>query len=334
MKIVLIVAAFLSLSVAHRGGGSRGGGSRGGGSHGSRPSNGGGYGGGSHGSRPSNREGYGGGYGGGSYGSRPSNGRGYGGGSHGSGSSNGDGSHHGGSHHGGGSHNGGRPDHGHGGGHGGGPYNPRPIYPVRPVPQTDAPLPPQPTEAPPPPPTRPPPTEPPPPPTEQPTTLHATMIPTLAPCEYPVPISNVALGRPTFQSSDKPKKDGGSEKAVDGNKDSDLKSGNSCTWTDDEFQPYWQVDFERSYDIYEVVITNRMDCCSGRIKNAQIRVGDSSNFEENPICGRMIIGKMSRDETITTRCGCEIPMRGRYVSIQLIDTEQMLHLCEVEVMAG
>ncbi|XP_070560914.1 uncharacterized protein [Ptychodera flava] len=155
-----------------------------------------------------------------------------------------------------------------------------------------------------------------------------------AACEYPVPISNVAEGRPTFQSSDKPKKDGGSEKAVDGNKDSDLKGGNSCTWTDDEFEPYWQVDLESSYDIYEVVITNRMDCCSGRIKNAQIRVGDSSNFEENPICGRMIIGKMSRDETITTRCGCETPMRGRYVSVQLIDKEQMLHLCEVEVMAG
>ncbi|XP_070560912.1 uncharacterized protein [Ptychodera flava] len=180
----------------------------------------------------------------------------------------------------------------------------------------------------------PPPTEPPPEPTESPTTHHATMIPTLAPCEYPVPISNVAEGRPTFQSSDKPKKDGGSEKAVDGNKDSDLKGGNSCTWTDDEFEPYWQVDLESSYDIYEVVITNRMDCCSGRIKNAQIRVGDSSNFEENPICGRMIIGKMSRDETITTRCGCETPMRGRYVSVQLIDKEQMLHLCEVEVMAG
>ncbi|XP_070560007.1 fucolectin-like [Ptychodera flava] len=81
------------------------------------------------------------------------------------------------------------------------------------------------------------------------------MIPTLAPCEYPVPLRNVAEGQPTFQSSDKPKKDGGSEKAVDGNKDSDLKSGNSCTWTDDEFEPYWQVDLGRTYDIYEVVIT-------------------------------------------------------------------------------
>ncbi|XP_070560315.1 uncharacterized protein [Ptychodera flava] len=194
---------------------------------------------------------------------------------------------------------------------------------------------PPPTQAPPPPPTE----APPPPKTERPKTAapqepQTTNIPTLPPCEYPVPIHNVAEGRPTHQSSDKPKKDGGSEKAVDGNKDSDLKKGNSCTWTNKEYQPYWQVDLGQTYDIYEVVITNRQDCCSHRIKNAQIRVGDSQNFEENPVCGTMIIGKMSREETITIRCGCETPMKGQYVSIQLIDKEQMLHLCEVEVMAG
>ncbi|XP_070560312.1 fucolectin-like [Ptychodera flava] len=151
-------------------------------------------------------------------------------------------------------------------------------------------------------------------------------------CCVPPPLHNVALGKPTFQSSDKPRQDGGSEKAVDGNKDSDLENGNSCIWTDTEYQPHWEVDLQDSYDIYEVIITNRQDCCSFRLKDALIRVGDSENFEENPVCGEQIVGNDANAETIVMTCGCKTPMRGRYVSLQLIDRTQMLHVCEVEVM--
>ncbi|XP_070550915.1 uncharacterized protein [Ptychodera flava] len=168
----------------------------------------------------------------------------------------------------------------------------------------------------------------------EPTEALTTMIPTLPPCEYPADLTNVALGKPASQSSIKKNKDGGPEKAVDGNKDSDLKKGNSCTFTDREYQPRWEVDLEESFDIYEVIITNRQDCCTHRIKNAEIRVGDSENFEDNPVCGMMVLGKMAKEETIPIRCGCETPMRGRYVSIQLIDREKNLNLCEVEVMAN
>ncbi|XP_070574153.1 uncharacterized protein [Ptychodera flava] len=186
------------------------------------------------------------------------------------------------------------------------------------------------------PPTEAPPTEAPPteaPPTEAPG-IQTTHIPTQPPCEYPVPIADVARGKPATQSSDKPRKDGGAEKAVDGNRNGDLKKGNSCTWSDREYQPWWMVDLLESKNVYEVRIYNREDCCSHRIKNAQIRVGDSANFEDNPICGIMILGKMSREKPIVIRCGCETPMRGRYVSLQLIDKEQMLTICEFEVMAG
>ncbi|XP_070560707.1 scavenger receptor cysteine-rich domain-containing protein DMBT1-like isoform X2 [Ptychodera flava] len=162
----------------------------------------------------------------------------------------------------------------------------------------------------------------------------ATVIPTLAACEYPVVLHNVAKNKPATQSSTKPMIDGGPMKAVDGNKNSNLKAGGSCTWTNKEYQPYWKVDLGRAYNIYEVVITNRQDCCSFRLKNAQVRVGDSVITEDNPVCGMMVIGKMSREETITIRCGCETPMRGRYVSVQLMEKEQVLHLCEVEVMAA
>ncbi|XP_070537533.1 uncharacterized protein [Ptychodera flava] len=184
-------------------------------------------------------------------------------------------------------------------------------------------------EPPPPPPPPPPPvTEAPPPPPPE-----GTTIPTTLACEFPPNLVNVALGKSASQSSVKAKFEGTADKALDGNKNTDIKVGKSCTHTEKEFQPWWMVDLGQSKDIYKVIITNRQDCCPFRIKNAQVRVGDSPNMEENPVCGNMVLGKRVRQETITVACGCEIPMTGRYVSIQLIDKTQFLHMCEVEVMA-
>ncbi|XP_077999868.1 uncharacterized protein LOC144452619 [Glandiceps talaboti] len=165
------------------------------------------------------------------------------------------------------------------------------------------------------------------------TTLEATTyIPTLPPCEYPVPLRNVATNKPVCQSSTK--RNWYAEKAVDGNYNSDMKKGKSCTQTKKEYEPFWQLDLQQTEDVYEIAITNRMDCCSGRLKTAEIRVGDSIEIEENPVCGEMILGRMVKDEPIIIRCGCETPMKGRYVSIALVDKKEMLHLCEVEVRVG
>ncbi|XP_070546534.1 uncharacterized protein [Ptychodera flava] len=153
-------------------------------------------------------------------------------------------------------------------------------------------------------------------------------------CVYPVPVSNVAQGKLATQSSDKPNKDGGAEKAVDGNTGGEWKASKSCSWTRRELQPWWKVDLGSSFDVYEIRIFNRRDCCRRRILNAQIRVGDSANFEDNPVCGKMVVGNMFKDQPIVIRCGCETPMRGRYVSLQLIDKTKMLNICELQVMTG
>ncbi|XP_070555406.1 fucolectin-like [Ptychodera flava] len=113
-----------------------------------------------------------------------------------------------------------------------------------------------------------------------------TTIPTLPPCEFPPGLRNVAQGKQTAQSSDKPRQDAGSEKAVDGDFNTNAKMG-SCSWTDRDYEPWWKVDLGETYNVYEVVITNREDCCRFRLKNAEIRVGDSENFEDNPTCGMM-----------------------------------------------
>ncbi|XP_070533539.1 macrophage mannose receptor 1-like [Ptychodera flava] len=170
------------------------------------------------------------------------------------------------------------------------------------------------------------------PPQPSPTARVTTPLGTNSGCELPLGLHNVAEGKPTAQSSDKPKKDSGSDNAVDGNFNTDA-SKRSCSWTNKEFQPWWRVDLGSTYNIYEVVITNRADCCQFRIKEAEIRVGNSENFEDNPTCGQRISNIQARENPIHVRCGCETPMSGQFVSVQLINVKQMLTMCEVEVMA-
>ncbi|XP_070580739.1 fucolectin-like [Ptychodera flava] len=152
-------------------------------------------------------------------------------------------------------------------------------------------------------------------------------------CKLPKHLVNVALNKKAMQSSTSGNAlDGTADKAIDGNKDSDLKEGQSCTLTKKEFGPWWKVDLGRAYDIYQIVITNRQDCCPFRIKSAEVRVGDSPNLEDNPVCGLVSSDSSATEETIAITCRCNTSMTGRYVSIQLADKTQVLHLCEVEVL--
>ncbi|XP_077981186.1 uncharacterized protein LOC144436307 [Glandiceps talaboti] len=164
------------------------------------------------------------------------------------------------------------------------------------------------------------------------TYLATTSVPTYPPCVFPYDLKSVAQGKAVSQSSTNTKKKGEAEKAVDGNKNSDMKSGQSCIQTQREQDPWWVVDLGQSYDVYEIIITNRQDCCVSRLKFTEVRVGDSSNFRNNAKCGLSLIGSMVRPETIHVRCGCTTPLRGRYVSVAAVDRETILNFCEIEVM--
>ena len=63
---------------------------------------------------------------------------------------------------------------------------------------------------------------------------------------------------------------------MDGDYNSDVASG-SCSWTNKEFQPWWKVDLGQSFNIYEIVITNREDCCRKYCLPC-------SNYEETHAC--------------------------------------------------
>ncbi|XP_070540918.1 mucin-22-like isoform X2 [Ptychodera flava] len=150
-------------------------------------------------------------------------------------------------------------------------------------------------------------------------------------CELPNFVKNMAEGHHASQIST----DGGNlaQKAVDGIPDGHLEDRQSCSMTNREYQPWWKVDLQESIYIYQIVLINRIDCCSKRLKNAEIRIGDNENFEDNPICGT-VKGHEAKRANITIVCGCDVPMKGRYVSIQLIDRTNILQLCEVIVLGA
>ena len=52
-------------------------------------------------------------------------------------------------------------------------------------------------------------------------------------------------------------------------------SSGSCTQTNLQSRPWWRVDLLESFDVWIVKITNRGDCCWDRLREFQIRVGNS-----------------------------------------------------------
>nr|ACF05191.1 bryohealin precursor [Bryopsis plumosa] len=133
----------------------------------------------------------------------------------------------------------------------------------------------------------------------------------------------VSQGKPAKQAS----LDFGGEasRGVDGD-DNPMWSGNSCTHTEKQQNPWWQVDLGGTYQISKVVITNREDCCWDRLHNFEIRIGSENNSNLNAAC---ISGQsLGKGETKSFSC----PMVGRHVNIKIFDVEY-LTLCEVKVYA-
>ncbi|KAL0189896.1 hypothetical protein M9458_016995, partial [Cirrhinus mrigala] len=58
----------------------------------------------------------------------------------------------------------------------------------------------------------------------------------------------------------------------------------TCSHTELQSDPWWTLDLLKTYSVNRVTITNRPDCCDGRINGTEIRVGnDSSDVFSNPV---------------------------------------------------
>ncbi|XP_066435084.1 fucolectin-like [Eleutherodactylus coqui] len=112
--------------------------------------------------------------------------------------------------------------------------------------------------------------------------------------------------------------------AIDGNRDGVFRM-QSCILTRSEKSPWWRVDLLEPRTIGAVVVTNRNDCCWDRLKGAEVRVGND-HMNENPVCGTIT----EAEPGLVTRLCCP-GMVGRFVSIVVPDSDDLLNFCEVEI---
>jgi len=123
----------------------------------------------------------------------------------------------------------------------------------------------------------------------------------------------VSTGKPTSQSSTA--EGGVPNRAVDRNTDGTYAAG-SCTHTENQVNAWWTVDLQATYTVDKVVVYNRVDCCSDRLRNTDVSI-------DGQLCGTI-----SQEATVNTiDCGNKL---GRIVKVALKGSN-FLTLCEVEV---
>jgi hypothetical protein len=132
-------------------------------------------------------------------------------------------------------------------------------------------------------------------------------------------LTNLALQRPTIQTCTYLKFH--PELAVDGNKNGDLHKGSvsqTCITTD----PWWRVDLGSIHVILRVVIYNRSDCCTHRLREFNVHVMNENSD---------IVYTQYYDSLVDSRATLYLDhVEGRFVQIQLT-RKDTLHVAEVEV---
>nr|XP_055075063.1 fucolectin-like [Misgurnus anguillicaudatus] len=102
----------------------------------------------------------------------------------------------------------------------------------------------------------------------------------------------------------------------------------TCIRTLPSDNPWWRVDLLHSYIISRVVITNRPDCCVGRLSGAEIHIGNSleNNGNDNPRCA--VLDDIPLGQSLSVYCD---NMEGQYVNLIIPGSSKILSICEVEV---
>ncbi|XP_073420575.1 uncharacterized protein [Dendrobates tinctorius] len=120
---------------------------------------------------------------------------------------------------------------------------------------------------------------------------------------------------------------GEAKHAIDGSLDSNYLYI-QCAGTFEQEDPWWMVDLKSTFKVFTVAVTNRGDCCSERIKGAEIRIGNSAENggTQNPICG--VISSMGYGQTLAFECD---GMVGQYVTVFIPGAERSVTICEVQV---
>ncbi len=131
---------------------------------------------------------------------------------------------------------------------------------------------------------------------------------------------NIALNKPAMQSSID--FGGVPSRAVDGNINGVFQQG-SVTHTNNEIA-WWKVDLKDIYDVTEIHVYNRTECCEDRLLETAVYVGNIDSTDPNDYTK---VGDL-KNLRVNSFVGEEY--RGRYVLIHK-DDPNVLSLAEVEV---
>lgn len=145
---------------------------------------------------------------------------------------------------------------------------------------------------------------------------------------------NLAIGRQAAQSSSPQWPVGTTaSRAVDGNRDGTLDGG-SVSATYRVSDAWWEVDLGAVRSIDHIVLWNRTDCCSERLRRFYVFVSDAP-FGVRDIKGtrdQVGVWEFFHDGEAGRRTEIPVGRTGRYVRVQLAYVDAVLALAEVEVM--
>lgn len=142
-------------------------------------------------------------------------------------------------------------------------------------------------------------------------------------------ITNLSIGKSVTQSS--LDFGGDPQRATDGNT-SGIWNQNSVTHTENESQPWWQIDLGSISRLSYVNVWNRTNCCGSRLSNFYVLVSDtpfSDELDANLNQAGVSHFFVGPDAGSPTRV--DMNLSGRFVRIQLAGSNP-LSLAEVEIL--
>ncbi len=98
-----------------------------------------------------------------------------------------------------------------------------------------------------------------------------------------------------------------------------------CSVTGKGIGQWWMADLRAKAFIKSVSITPKTGCCSERLQNFDIRIGDTKNEKANDICRKS--ANITVQEAV--KFNCNQGLVGRYLYI-ITNIDKKLSLCEVE----
>ena len=144
-------------------------------------------------------------------------------------------------------------------------------------------------------------------------------------------VVNFALGKDPMQSSTR--FGAGANRANDGTTNGKFWTTFSVSHTEWEQSPWWEIDLGKEYDLTQVNIWNRTDCCEKFLMDYYLMVSDLpfSSPDLYETLAQAGVGTFFQDSKAGYPTTIAVNRTGRYLRIQMVD-QGFLSMAEVEIL--